>query len=55
MHASEIAKLADIHLKDLRTRATERERMRTQFLSERFIVALSPNPLPLGPIILTEM
>jgi hypothetical protein len=34
MHASEIAKLAHIHLKDLRTRAAKRESMRTQFLSE---------------------
>jgi hypothetical protein len=34
VHASEIAKLACIHLKDFRTRAAERERMRTQFLSE---------------------
>ena len=55
VHAGEIAKLAHVHLKDLRTRAAKRERMRIQFLSEAIHQLCCPAKTlwQSGPIILT--
>jgi hypothetical protein len=55
VHANEIAKPAHVHLKDLRTRAAKRKRMRIQFLSEAIHQLCCPAKTlwQSGPIILT--